>query len=69
MWREATTRKCNVFSSLALYTEQILPKQNLDIVWGKWKIQHIDNHQSTLCEKSQSVFFLLFLLAKVDVKV
>ena len=46
-----------------------MPNAYLYVEEDKFKTQHIDKLKNTLCEKSQSVFFLLFLLAKVDVKV
>ena len=48
---------------------KIRTKPNLDIVSGEFKTQYIDKHQNTLCEKSQSVFFLPFPLAKVGFRV
>ena len=48
---------------------KIRTKPNLDIVSGKLKTQDIDKYQNTLCEKSQSVFFLSFPLAKVGFRV
>lgn len=42
-------------------------KPNLDMGNYKNKTQHIDESKNTLCEKSQSVFFLYFFACKSGV--
>ena len=46
-----------------------MPNAYLYVEEDKFKTQHIDKLKNTLCEKSQSVFFLPFSLAKVVLKI
>ena len=46
-----------------------MPNAYLYVEEDKFKTQHIDKLKNTLCEKSQSVFFFAFLLAKVEFRV
>lgn len=46
-----------------------MPNNHLDVDADKIETQYIDELKNTLCEKSQSVFFFAFLLAKVEFRV
>ena len=45
-----------------------MPNNHLDVDADKFETQYIDELKNTLCEKSQSVFFLYFFACKSEIK-